>query len=75
MDEQISEWLKDGIVVSKQLCCDYRRLNEKLIRDNFPVAIIDDDDATLHLQNGFFHVPIEKDNRKYTAFVTHKGQF
>ncbi|GBP06799.1 hypothetical protein EVAR_72934_1 [Eumeta japonica] len=30
---------KDG---SKRLCCDYRKLNGKIIRDNFPMALIDD---------------------------------
>lgn len=72
---------KDG---SKRLCCDYRRLNEKIIRDNFPMALIDDviqrlQEAkvftTLDLKNGFLHVPIEKDSRKYTAFVTPSGQY
>jgi len=30
---------KDG---TKRLCCDYRKLNQKIIRDNFPIALIDD---------------------------------
>lgn len=72
---------KDG---TKRLCCDYRRLNEKIVRDNFPMAVIDDvlqrlQDAkvftTLDLKNGFFHVPIEEDSQRYTSFVTHRGQF
>lgn len=31
--------------------------------------------AYLDLKNGFFHVLVEKDSRKYTAFVTHSGQY
>lgn len=31
--------------------------------------------STIDLKNGFFHVKVEKNNRKYTAFSTHKGQF
>lgn len=31
--------------------------------------------STLDLNNGFFHVPIAEDNIKYTAFVTHEGQY
>jgi len=27
--------------------------------------------ATLVLANGFFHVPVEQNSRKYTSFVTH----
>ena len=29
----------------------------------------------LELRNGFLYVPIEESSRKYTAFVTHNGQF
>ncbi|XP_017475400.1 PREDICTED: uncharacterized protein LOC108365767 [Rhagoletis zephyria] len=72
---------KDG---SKRLCCDYRRLNEKIVRDNFPMPLIDDVVerlhapnvfATLNLTNGFFHVPVEASSRKYTSFVTHNEQY
>ncbi|XP_053968493.1 uncharacterized protein LOC128869920 [Anastrepha ludens] len=56
---------KDG---TKRLCCDYRKLNEKIIRDNFPIPLIDNIlqrlqsatfYSTLDLRNGFFHVPLE----------------
>ncbi|XP_075158053.1 uncharacterized protein LOC142231326 [Haematobia irritans] len=61
---------KDG---TKRLCCDYRRLNSKIVRDNFPIAILDDVIqrlqegrvfTTIDLKNGFFHVPIEKESQK-----------
>lgn len=60
------------------------KLNKKIIRDNFPITVIDDVIqrllnakvfTTLDLKNGFFHVPIERDSQKYTAFVTHNGQY
>ncbi|XP_054091732.1 uncharacterized protein LOC128923499 [Zeugodacus cucurbitae] len=54
VDEQVKEWLKDGIInyaspvvlVSKtdgkkRLCCDHRRLNSKIVRDKFPKPNID----------------------------------
>lgn len=72
---------KDG---GKRLCCDYRRLNAKIVKDNFPMPLIDDVVerlqgakvfTTLDLENGFFHVPIEFQSRKYTSFVTHNGQY
>ncbi|XP_039960847.1 uncharacterized protein LOC120774994 [Bactrocera tryoni] len=72
---------KDG---SKRLCCDYRRLNLKIMRDNFPMPIIDDVlerlqsarvFTTLDLENGFSHVPVERNSRKFTSFVTHSGQY
>lgn len=31
--------------------------------------------TTLDLKNGFFHVVVEKESRKYTVFVTHSGQY
>uniref|UniRef100_A0A182W819 Reverse transcriptase domain-containing protein n=1 Tax=Anopheles minimus TaxID=112268 RepID=A0A182W819_9DIPT len=31
--------------------------------------------TTLDLENSYFHVPIAEDSRKYTAFVTHEGQY
>jgi len=27
------------------------------------------------MMNGFFHVPIDEKSRKFTAFVTHNGQY
>ncbi|XP_062704651.1 uncharacterized protein LOC134286957 [Aedes albopictus] len=56
---------KDG---SRRLCVDYRRLNKVLVRDHFPLPLIEDilDDlhearvfSTLDLENGFFHVPVD----------------
>lgn len=72
---------KDG---SYRICIDYRQLNRKIIRDRFPMPLIEDciDSlsnakvfSTLDLKNGFFHVPVAEDSRKYTSFVTPDGQF
>lgn len=69
---------------STRLCIDYRKLNEKIIKDRYPLPLIEDhldrlQDArifsTLDLKNGFFHVEMEKNSRKYTAFVTPDGQY
>ncbi|XP_076298022.1 uncharacterized protein LOC143217525 [Lasioglossum baleicum] len=54
---------KDG---SMRLCVDYRKLNQKIVRDRYPLPLVEDQlDAlqgaklfsTLDLRNGFFHVP------------------
>jgi len=67
---------------SRRFCCDYRRLNQKIKKDHFPMSLIDDVldrlqgskiFTTLDMMNGFFHVPIEEESRKFTAFVTHNG--
>ncbi|GFX68870.1 retrovirus-related Pol polyprotein from transposon 297 [Trichonephila clavipes] len=72
---------KDG---SSRMCIDYRKLNQKLVKDKFPLPIIEDvldtlQEAkvysTLDLCNGFFHVDVDEDCRKYTSFIVPDGQF
>ncbi|XP_035890498.1 uncharacterized protein LOC118502383 [Anopheles stephensi] len=72
---------KDG---SMRVCVDYRELNRKIKKDCFPMRNMEDQIdklqgakvfTTLDLKNSFFHVPIEKSSQKYTAFVTHTGQY
>ena len=69
---------KDG---SPRVCIDYRQLNKNIIKDRFLLLLIEDilDGlqevrifSTIDLWNGFFHVDVEPDSRKCTAFVTHK---
>ncbi|GFU49995.1 hypothetical protein TNCV_2362701 [Trichonephila clavipes] len=72
---------KDG---SSRICIDYRKLNQKLVKDKFPLPIIEDvldtlqeakEYSTLDLRNGFFHVDVDEDCRKYTSFIVPDGQF
>ncbi|GFX22303.1 retrovirus-related Pol polyprotein from transposon 412 [Trichonephila clavipes] len=72
---------KDG---SSRICIDYRKLNQKLVKDKFPLPLIEDvldtlQEAkvysTLDLHNGFFHVDVDEDCRKYTSFIVPDGQF
>lgn len=72
---------KDG---TKRICVDYRALNKKVVRDEYPLPLIDDQIEKLYnakvftkldLRNGFFHVPVDQDSRKYTTFVTESGTF
>ncbi|GFU63830.1 retrovirus-related Pol polyprotein from transposon 297 [Trichonephila clavipes] len=83
-----SPYTSQVVVVKKKdrksrVCIDYRRLNRKLIKDNYPLPLIDDildclQNAkiftTLDLKNGFFHVAVNERSRKFTSFVTHNGQ-
>lgn len=66
------------------VCIDYRPLNQIIERDRHPLPLIEDQidklkDArvfsTLDLRNGFFHVEVDYESRKYTAFITHEGQY
>jgi len=72
---------KDG---SHRLCIDYRQLNKKIIKDRYPLPLIEDQldrlqDATvfstLDLKNGFFHVRMDELSAKYTSFIVPDGQY
>ncbi|GFT47064.1 hypothetical protein TNCV_3747231 [Trichonephila clavipes] len=72
---------KDG---ATRLCVDYRRLNRKLVKDRFPLPLIEDVldrlqgakvYTTLDLKNGFFHVDVNEDCKHLTSFVVPDGQF
>lgn len=72
---------KDG---SYRVCIDYRTLNACVLKDRFPIPIIDDILSKMQnskfftvmdLKNGFFHVPIEEGSKKYTAFITKQGLY
>ncbi|GFT46722.1 retrovirus-related Pol polyprotein from transposon 412 [Trichonephila clavipes] len=71
---------KDG---SSRMCIDYRKLNQKLVKDKFPLPLIEDvldtlQEAkvysTLDLRSGFFHVDVDEDCRRYTSFIVPDGQ-
>lgn len=72
---------KDG---TTRVCIDYRSLNKKIVKDRYPVPLVEDlvDNlqkakifSTLDLKNGFFHVPVNKGSQKYLSFVTSGGQY
>jgi len=65
-----------------RLCIDYRILNTKVLKDRFPVPLIDE--VLDKMQNAkyfsvfdlkFFHVEIDEASQKNTAFVTKEGLF
>ena len=69
---------------SSRLCVDYRLLNRKIIRDRYPLPFIEDQldllqgaktYSTLDLKNGFLHVRVDRDSRKYTFFSVPDGQY
>ncbi|GFU16596.1 retrovirus-related Pol polyprotein from transposon 297 [Trichonephila clavipes] len=100
VEKQIDEWLgiirescsdfSSPVVVCKKkdgtmrLCIDYRKLNKKIVKDRYPLPIIEEvlDKlgngkifTTLDVKNAFFHVDVDEASRKYTAFVTETGQY
>ncbi|GFV52868.1 retrovirus-related Pol polyprotein from transposon 17.6 [Trichonephila clavipes] len=83
-----AEYASPIVMVKRKMdlreCIDYRKLNQKLVKDKFPLPIIEDvldtlQEAkvysTLDLRNGFFHVDVDEDCKKYTSFVVPDGQF
>lgn len=72
---------KDG---STRVCVDYRRINSKMVKNEFPLPVIEDHIdklaqakvfSKLDLKNAFFYLNVDEQSIKYTAFVTHSGQY
>lgn len=70
--------------VGWRLCIDFRRLNKKVIRDRFPLPIMEDVMdilqgaavfTTLDLRDGFFHVDVSEESVKYLSFIVPDGQY
>jgi Reverse transcriptase (RNA-dependent DNA polymerase)/RNase H-like domain found in reverse transcriptase len=89
-----SEWSSPILLVPKKadsagnkkwrLVLDYRRLNDQIQDDKFPLANITDifDSlagavyfSTLDLSQGYYQMEIKESDRPCTAFVTDKGQY
>ena len=69
---------------SYRLCIDYRRPNAVTVKDSQPLPRSDDILQSLggakwlsclDLFSGYWQVPVAKEDRPKTAFVTHRGQF
>ncbi|XP_055622779.1 uncharacterized protein LOC129766284 [Toxorhynchites rutilus septentrionalis] len=67
-----------------RLCVNFEPLNKLVERDHFPLPIIEDQIAklqdrkyftSLDMKNGFYHVDIAENSRKYLSFVTEEGQY
>jgi len=82
----VSEYASPIVLVKKKggdtrICVDYRRLNQKIVKDRYPLPLIKDQlqDArifsVLDLKNGFFHVEVTEESRKYTSFIVPSGQY
>lgn len=72
---------KDG---SHRLCVVYRILNKKIIRDRYPIPLIEDQldrlqnarvFSTIDLKNDFFHVRMDESSVKYTFFIVSDRQY
>lgn len=87
--ESTSPWASPIVLVKKKdggvrLCVDYRRVNELVKPDGFPLPRIQDClDAvagsklfsTFDLTSGYFQIPLEKEDIPKSAFVCKYGHF
>jgi len=84
-----AEWSFPVVVVPKpgghfRFCVDYRRLNERTVKDVYPIPRMDDcldslGDATvfstLDCNAGYWQIPVAVEDRDKTTFTSHTGLF
>ena len=84
-----SEWASPVVLIPKpdgspRFCIDYRQLNQRTVRDSYPLPRMDDcldslGDAqffsTLDCNAGYWQIPIAEDDKPNTAFTCHCGTY
>lgn len=87
--ESTSPYASPVLLVKKKtgdyrMVVDYRRLNAKLVKEKYPLPLIDDQIdrlggnkyfITLDMASGFYQIPMAKDSVDKTAFITPEGHF
>ena len=82
-------WVSPVLVVLKQnyeirLCVDMRRANEAIIRERYPIPIVDEVLQNLNqstvfskhdLRWGYHQLELHPDSRSITTFTTHRGLY
>ena len=85
----ISEYASPVVLVKKRnasmrLCVDYRKINDKIVKDPYPLPLIKNQldmlqeakyFSTLDFRNGVFHVVVQESSRKYIYFIVSDGQY
>ena len=89
IEPSISDWASAPVLVRKKdgtmrWCIDYRALNQRTVKDCFPLPIIEDcldslrgtvTFCTLDLASGYYQIELAPEDRKKTAFITRYGLY
>lgn len=89
IQESKSDYASPILMVKKKsgeqrLCVDFRALNNKTIKDRFPLPLIEDQISnlsgnsfftTLDLASGYYQIPMAEGSRHLTGFVTPDGHY
>lgn len=84
-----STWVSPLVIVGKasgepRICLDLRRVNEAVVREHFPMPVVDEYLARLgggkmwsklDIREAFHQVELAEDSRDVTTFITNKGLF
>lgn len=82
-----TQWVSPMVVVGKangepRLCLDLRRVNEAVLRERYPMPVVDDYlvrmgknmiRSKLDIREAFLQVELEPNSRDITTFITNKG--
>lgn len=89
IQESNSSYASPIVLIKKKngeyrLCVDYRALNKKIVKDSYPMPVIDDQldrlsgklyFTSLDLKSGYYQIPMAEGSRHLTAFVTPDGHY
>ena len=84
-----TEWCAGMVPIPKKtgavrICVDLRALNEKVLREVYPLPTVDEILAQVHgstlfskldANSGFWQIPLSEKSRKLTTFITHNGRY
>ncbi|KAJ2949128.1 hypothetical protein O0L34_g6069 [Tuta absoluta] len=89
IQESTSDYASPILMVKKKtgemrLCVDFRALNNKTVKDRFPLPLIDDQVSnlsgnnfftTLDLASGYYQIQMAEESQHLTGFVTPDGHY
>lgn len=87
--ESHSEYASPIVLVKKKngevrMCVDYRDVNKKVVKERYPLPLIQDQInalcgakyfTTLDMKSGFYQMEIEESSKHITAFITPDGHY